>query len=406
MSHVSTQQEIVIIGAGVTGCSVAYHLGKQGIPCLIIERDSIAARASGKSWAVFSYPRYLLRHEGEDPGILPSMSVGELQPWLELFWLGYHRLTDIALDLKENGGVDVGYSELPGIRVALSESEEKSLKAEVSSACDEGYCEASTWLEVKDLRTIYLGINPQARGGLLAGRPNLQVEPYQYTLGLAQAAEKMGAEILLREVVGFRTKGTKVTSVVLSTGSEIEADVFVLAMGPWNEQGTSWLGKEIPILINQEECLRLEVPRPLPLYSLSAFEGGVILPKANGTVVLGHSGLWDQRLNFDTTLKEETLTSLLNMATKLLPSLEEARVLEHRGDLMAWSPSPNYLQPVLGRLPKWDNAYVAARIPYGMMLSPGVGQVMADLIINEGRPAHRFKNMLEYLSPARLEPSD
>jgi glycine/D-amino acid oxidase-like deaminating enzyme len=51
----SEQREIVIVGAGVIGCSIAHHLGRKGIPSQIVERESIGARASGKAWGVITY---------------------------------------------------------------------------------------------------------------------------------------------------------------------------------------------------------------------------------------------------------------------------------------------------------------------------------------------------------------
>jgi glycine oxidase len=392
----SSRKEVVIIGGGVVGSAIAFDLAKRGVPSIIVERDSVAARASGKSWAVWSYPKHTAYPVEASSDSLLS---GSRQRWEEIFQVGYHRLPHIALELQEKGGVDIGYNEVPRIRVAFTESEEEETKARLSFLRNEGYFEEGAWLEAEDLRAIYPDINPQARGGMLA--TTRQVEPYQYTLGLAQAAEKMGAEVLLREVVGFSHKGTRVTSVIFSSGSELEADVFVIAMGPWTGQGTTWLGKEIPIWINREQCLRIEVPERLP-YGLS-YNGLVILPKANGSVIIGHAGVADHQPNFDASLTEEVKTALLNDAITLLPRVGEARVTEHRGDLEGWAPPPNRTQPVLGRLPEWDNAYVAARMgTLGMMMSLGVGRFMAELITREGQPPNHVKNMMDYLSPARL----
>jgi len=395
----SSQKEVVIIGAGVVGCSIAYHLAKQGVPSQIIEKDAIAARASGKSWAVWTYPPLILTMEGQLPGLLFSMPEGSIRPWLELFWLGYHRLPDIALELKEKGGVDIGYGEFSQVNVALSENGEKALKAVLSFIRSAGYHEGS-WLEADDLRAIFPDIHPRARGGL--STPGLQVEPYQYTLGLAQAAEKMGASIRQGEVVEFRHKGSRVTAVILATGTEVEADVVVLAAGPWSSQCTSRLGKEIPIVINREQCLRVEVPQRFPPYALMT-STVMVLPKVDGTVILGNAGAVDPQPGFDSSLTEEVKTALMDAAISLLPGLQEAKLVEHRGDLEGWAPPPNHIQPVLGRLPEWDNAYIAARVgTMGMMLSLGVGQVMAALIVAGGHIPDRVKTMMEFLNPARL----
>ena len=68
-----------------------------------------------------------------------------------------------------------------------------------------------------------------------------------------------------------------------------------------------------------------------------------------------------------------------------------------------WAPPPNNIQPVLGRLPHWDNAYIAARLgTLGMTMSPGVGSVMADILIDGEQTPYRIKSMIEYLSPSRI----
>ncbi len=395
----SSQKEVLIIGAGAIGCSIAYHLAKQGVPSQIIERDSIGARASGKSWAIWSYPPHLLGVSGvEAESPVERWPMPSIERWIELFWIGYHRLPDIALELKEKGGVDIGYGELPFIFVTESETHVSRLKEQLSFIRNAGYYEGN-WLDAADLRAIFPDINPQVRGG--QSFPYLQVEPYEYTLGLAQAAEKMGASIRQGEVVDFRHRGSKVTSVILATGTEVEADVVVLAMGPWSSQGTSWLGKEIPIEIHKVQCIRVEVPQWLPNYGFWS-SGGAIVPKVNGTVILhGFRDLPTLQQGFDSSLTEEGRTVSMEEGVKLLPRLGEAKIVEYRGDLEGWA--PNEMKPVLGLLPKWDNAYIAARMgTFGMMLSLGVGQAMADLIVAGGRPPDRVKTRMEFLSPARL----
>jgi len=395
----SPQKEIVIIGAGVIGCSIAYHLARQGFPSQIIERDSIANRASGKAWALIPYPAFVTQFEHLPPDHLDSMPDGSMGPFIELFWEGYDRMPDMALYLKENGGLDIGFGGLAWTCVALSDDEEKGFKYSISALRNRGYHQL-WWMDEKDLKSAYPDINPKARGGMVV--PNLQVEPYRYTLGLAQVAEKMGANFRQGEAVGFKTKGSRVTSVTLATGTEVEADVFVLAMGPWNQQSTAWLGKKITVVINQEECLKLQPVSPLPPIALGGGTGEVIIPKVDGSVILGHSGAPDPRPDYNSSLKEENKIRIMQAAVELLPSLGEAKLVEHRGDLMNWAPAPRHWQPALGLVPGWDNAYVAVRIPFGVMLSLGIGRCMADFIIGEGKPSYCYKNLMEVVSPARL----
>jgi len=356
--------------------------------------DSIANRASGKSWAVWSYPAHFLEIGSQATEQFFSMPVESVCPWLQLLWVGYYKLPDVALELKELGGVDVGYGELPFIMVAFTEDEEKTFKALLPFLREHGYYEGY-WMEESDLKSLYPGINPLARGGAVL--PYLQVEPYRYTLGLAQAAEKMGAIFRQGEAVGFRHQGSKITSATLATGTEVEGDVFVVAMGPWSGRGASCLGREMPITLNREQCLRMEVAENFPPYALVSSAGGTIIPKVDGSVILGNSGGFDLQQSFDVSLiTEKAKMTLIENAIEILPSLSEAKLVEHRGDFEGWSPPPNTIQPVIGRMPDWDNAYIATRFgTLGMMMSLGTGRVMAELIINGGKPPARFKTMMD-----------
>ncbi len=399
-------QEIVIVGAGATGCSIAYHLARRGVPAAVYERDSIAARASGKALALIPYPGDLLQFEVlTNPNDIFYMPEGAFGPFIELFWEAYERMPEMAAELKENGGVDIGFGELAWVYVSISDKEEEFWRRLLATLRRRGF-QQGWWMEPAEIRGYYPDINPKVRGGMVV--PNLQVEPYRYTLGLAQAGEKMGVEFRQGEMVGFKHRGDRVTSITLASGTEVPGDAFVMAMGPWNQLATEKLGRKIPIIINQDECLRLQPARRLPPVALTGISeigcGQPIMPKPDGSVILGNASVPDPRPDYDNTLKEANRLRIMEGAIELLPSLNEAKFIEHRGDLLHWSPGPHHWQPTLGLLPPWRNVYVAVRIPLGISMSLGVGRSMADLILGEGKPSTRYHAMMEALSPARLTP--
>ncbi|MBW2423327.1 MAG: FAD-binding oxidoreductase, partial [Deltaproteobacteria bacterium] len=201
------------------------------------------------------------------------------------------------------------------------------------------------------------------------------------------------------EVVGLATEGDKITGVRLASGAVIEADAVVLAMGPWTAQGSAWLGCEVSCRNFLTQCLRVEVPRGLPLQTLVGGDYWII-PKVNGEVILAIYGTdFIERPDFDAGLSEEVKLEILRGVTGILPALGDAKLLEHRGDLMAYPPKPPYHKPVMGRLPGWQNGYLATRFGgLGINMSPAAGELMAELIAT-GRPPLRAKRMLETLSP-------
>jgi len=404
---------VIIVGAGAVGCSVAYHLARRGITSQIIDREGIASRASGKAWAVWTYPPETFLASDINLIVLSILADAELQSeiaqrqeyaqrMVDLHWIGYHRLPEAVRELEERGGINVGYLELPFVQIALSEEEEEMYKKDLSAIRSAGYNEGD-WLKPDELQAIFPNINPQIKGGMCF--PGFKVEPYKYTLCLAQAAEKMGCTIRSGEVVGFGSQGSRVTSVVLASGTEIEATEVVLAMGPWIGQATSWLGKELPVELHREQCIRVELPRPFPPYGIWTMEGAII-PEADNKVILhGFKGWPDLVTNFDSSLTEESKLSAIEMATNLFPEIENGSIVEHRGDLECWAPVLR-MQPVLGRHPEWDNVYLASRFgTCGIMLSLSAGQLMAELIAGGGKAPYRVEKLLETLSPAELKES-
>jgi glycine/D-amino acid oxidase-like deaminating enzyme len=311
-------------------------------------------------------------------------------------------LADLAHDIKEKGKIDVEFGSNPWTLLATSERNEKQYRGFMGDLEACGHREYE-WLEPDDLRTVFPSINPKVRGGLTF--PQLQVEPYKFTLGLGQAAEAMGAEIRHGDVVGFETKGERIVAVKLASGTRVEANEVVIAMGPWCGQGTSWLGKEIPIQVAMTECLRVKPRKVFPLHSLAA--GLQIQARVNGDVIIASAETSSQaqyfemkaRDDFDSSLSEVVKTKNIEAALELLPSLAEADLVEHRGDLIPYAPSPYYHKPVIGRLPEWENGYIATRFgAFGIQLSAGAGEIIAD-IIADGQIPYRSKHMMAHLSP-------
>jgi glycine/D-amino acid oxidase-like deaminating enzyme len=402
----SSKKEVIIVGAGAMGCSTAYHLAKRGVASHIIEKESIAARASGKAWAVISYPPLFPAVERIPDLTFYLPDETSYSYWLHLFWAGYFRMADLALDIKERGGIDIEFGKMPWTLITMTEEEEQEMKFFESYFKESGAHECE-WTSADDLQAIFPSINPEIRGGLTL--PQLQVEPYKYTLGLAQSAEAMGAEITQGEVVGFGTKGQRITSVKLASGKEIEADEFVIATGAHNGQTTSLLGTEIPVHPCLVECLRVRPPKGFPKHSL----GGrrvEILSRVNGDITLAGSedasrfDFFDGkgRPDLDATLSENFVERTLETAIQILPDLKDAELIEHRGDLLAHGPSPLYNKPALGRLPDWENGYIATEASNGIHMSVGIGQVLADLVIDGEVPYH-VKQMLDHLRPRRAE---
>jgi glycine oxidase len=407
----SKSVDVIVIGAGVIGCSIAYHLGRRGISARVVDRESIAVRASGKAWAVFTYAPFWIAHERcvttpaealegllvDTAETVPGVSIAD---WLVLHEASYSRMAEFAIELAERGGVDIEYCETPSTDLVTAERLEVAGGSEalLEPFRAVGGVEAD-WIDGDALRELFPSLNPVYEGGVSI--PAGQVEPYRFCLAMAQAAEKLGAEFVQGEVLDFATQDDRITGVQLASGAELQADAVVLAIGPWIGELSAKLGCSIDCRPVFAECLRAMLPVDLPLHTLGA-DDFFILPKKNGEVILATYGAKDfvDRPDFDANLSEETKFAALEGVARILPVLEEATIVEHRGDLLAMAPTPPYQKPVMGRFPEWQNAYVATRFGGdGVCMSPAAGELMAELI-DTGRAPLRARHMFECLAPA------
>jgi glycine/D-amino acid oxidase-like deaminating enzyme len=135
----------------------------------------------------------------------------------------------------------------------------------------------------------------------------------------------------------------------------------------------------MPLEVHRDQCLVLEVPVRLPPIRVtsSLAKGVSIVPKVDGKVILGR--VEHDQVDFDERPTEGFRLSILEAALATIPKLEDARVIEHRAGLEAWQ--PNGGQPMLGRVPGFDNVYMATWLAtFGIQWSPAVGRIMADLV--------------------------
>ncbi len=397
------QSDVIVIGAGAIGCSIAYHLGKRGMRATVVERESIATRASGKAWAVIPYPPAVLAeeqaHRAVESAAAPDFEATHADPgiadWLYLVSASRDRMPDLALEIAERGGIDVEYGEsLNTVLLTEADLDQRGREAHLASYARVGGIETG-WLDAKQLREVYPSLSPEWQAGIT--NPQGQVEPYKYTLGLAQAAEQLGARLKQGEAVGFKTQGDRITGLELASGEILSSDSFVVAAGPWSRPLVSHLGVDLPMRMVMAECLRVEVPGGMPLQTLVAGDYWII-PKVNGEVILGpYVGSMSPREIYDDSLNDELKLKTLTACAAILPELEDAKLLEHRGDLLSMPVDGPSEKPILGRLPQWQNAYLATHFgPLGICMSPTAGELMAEWIAT-GEPPLRAAKTLENL---------
>ena len=357
-----TQRDVVIVGGGVVGCCAAFYLSREGLSVTVVERDAIASHASG-----FAYG-----------GLTPVMGIYIDDPVVPLSDLADRLHAELAQELPAETGVDTEYRAKPGLLLATDDSDLEGMRAAHEWLLEHHPGEVE-WLEDDDLRRAEPRLAPEIPAGMYMNISH-EVEPYKFTLAMAQAAEAGGAEIVNTNVTGLVLEGGAVEGV--QTEHEVlHTETVVLAAGPWTGATSEWLGFEVPIEPLKGQIIRLAAPGD-PLELSVSWTGNYATTKPDDLL---WAGTTEEHAGFDENPTSEGRDSIMESLVKVLPYLSEARLAQHTACLRPVAPDG---LPVVGEVPGVAGAYVASGGGRkGILLGPGLGRVVADIVVGRSPAA-------------------
>ena len=350
--------EVVIVGGGAAGCAAAYYLGQAGVKATLIERAGIGMQASGYSAG----------------GVNPLH--GLAAPMRPLAMASFKLHLALWDELQQIAGRDCQGRMISTVKVAFDQADVPALQEELDIfAVAPGF--SAYWLDRAALRQLEPRLNPGVmRGVYLYG--NGVLDSHLLTVLLAEAAQHYGATIRADTVRGLQQSHGRVTGVVLDDGVLV-CDTVVLAMGPWAQEAAAWLGLSIPVTPLKGEILRMELQGPGLAHDFASPD--VSLFSRGNQVWCGATQEW---CGFDKTPSATARRALLAGAIQLLPAIASATLVQHTACLRPVT--PDWL-PIVGQAPGWDNVYLATGgEKKGILLSPGIGKAIADLITTGSTP--------------------
>jgi glycine oxidase len=355
-------RDVVIVGGGVIGLSVAYALARAGVASAVLDRQRLGAEAS---WAGAG----LIPPAGEArPGSVPPIAA--FRSWSAALFAEWSEA------LREETGIDNGYRRCGGVDVAASDEEARVLTASAGRWRSEGI--ACEQLAPADRARVEPALGPGLH--LVYFLPDrAQVRNPRHLRALAAAAEQRGVQLLpWQEVDGLEARGERVIAVRTAAGS-IACGWVVMAAGAWSGRLLEAAGVRAPTPPVKGQIVLLRHDRPL-LRRIVEQGKNYLVPRDDGRILVGAT---EEDAGFDVRPTEGSFRSLLGMAVRLCPVLAEARVEATWAGLR---PGSFDGKPYLGPAPGFRNLILATgHKRAGLQLSPATGELVADLIL--GRPS-------------------
>lgn len=351
--------DVVVVGGGVIGCSVAYFAARRGASVALFEAESIASGASGAAAGMLN-----AQAESHSPG-----------PMLDLMLESRRMHKTFSDELREETGLDPEYVWAGTLRVATDEAFAEKLESTYEWQRREGL--SAVWLDADEARELEPSLSPDILAGLYFPDEG-QVNSPRLVNALALAAAKMGAEIFEgAPVSGFLTDGERVVGVRSVLG-DFHAGAVVLAGGSASGILAANLGVEVPVFPVKGEILSVEARRA-PISANIWSDACYLVPKRDGRVVIGateENDVHDRRPTLGGVAK------LSGAAAKLVPEVGGLPFRSAWGGLRPGTPDG---APILGVAEGWGNLFIATgHYRNGVLLAPITGEIISALALGVG----------------------
>lgn len=361
---------VIIVGAGVVGCTVAYELARAGARVQVIEPRAPGQGATRASAGVLC--PYIEGHDVK----LRDLGARSLEM--------YDRFID---RLRTDSGHNIVYQRNGTLELALNDADEARLRAQsVLLGTLNVECK---WLLPAAFDEYEPRVSRSARGALLIPVHGL-VGVTSLTLAAVGAAEKFGARFT-NAIGAIRIHPSPGDRVAVQTsGAQWEADRVVLAAGSWSSQITVQDADVVPVKPIRGQLLQLQA-RPGDIRRVLWGPNGYLVPWPDGTVLVGATV---EDVGFDESHTSEAVRDLRETAAELVPALAKAPMAGVRTGLRPRGPDD---LPMIGPSRAVPGLYYAtAHYRNGVLLAPLTVQLIAGLVL--GRTVDP---VLRDLDPAR-----
>ncbi|MBV9569546.1 MAG: FAD-binding oxidoreductase [Hyphomicrobiales bacterium] len=370
------ETEVVVIGSGALGSSVAFHLAKaRRLAVTLLDMHDLASQTSPRA-----------------AGLTSQVRRSELMTQLAM--LAVKKIESFA----EETGEPLTFQQPGALKIARLAEHEAQLKAEVARGRRMGI--ELDFISLEEARRKMPFLETKGVRAITYSPTDLYLEPAQIPVGYSRAAGKLGAALLPHtRVIGINIKDRAVAGVVTDKG-EISCRFVVDAAGAWTRLVASLASSRVPIMPTRHQLVitqaidGVEANQPIT----RIIDANVYVRPDNGGLMLG--GYEKNPVQYDMArvapsfdikdmpLDLDVLRGLASSVREQLPVFaglgQDLPLREHRGGLPTMTADGEH---VVGPVPEMRGLFVAGGCCVGgLSIAPAVGEVLAEWILSGRAP--------------------
>ena len=370
-SDLPNEAEIIIIGGGIVGCSIAYHLAKKGVKdVVLIERKQLTC---GTTWHAAGLVSMLW----------PTPTLTNLAKYCH----------ELYASLESETGQATGYKRIGSVSLARNSERLEELKRNSSMAKVFGV--TSKMINNNELESLYPGINTDGVIGTLYIEKDGQTNPIDTTMALAKGARSMGVEIIENTLVDDIIVENDIAIGVRCNKKNIKGKKIILTGGLWSRDIAKKIGVNLPLYACEHyyvvtEAMSGLTPRPV----MRDFDKGIYFKEDAGKMLIGWFeknaiGCPMSKISSDFSFDEfpvdmDHIEPYLMAAMETFPEIAETGIRTFFNGPESFTNDNLHL---MGPTPEIENFYVACGMnSKGIAAAGGLGKIFADWLI-DGYPS-------------------